>query len=284
MNKTQIEIKYKPAYIKKILKQILEVLRSFLSEKQFKFLFNFLYNLMNKIIRLIYLFKVIYIYFLSTDENKNKYLLTFKLLPYTMGGPKAIENAFVVTRIIDNNNIEGCIIECGVAKGGASAMMILTNHMFHNKKRSLLLFDSFEGLPNPTEEDFVGEKSGDYVQSLDQGDCLGTVEQVSNLFKSLKIDYSKVKYIKGWFQNTIPDYALDEKIAILRLDGDWYESTKIPLEKFYDYISIGGAIIVDDYGTCFGSKKAVNEFIQSRNLDIDLHPDGRGGAWFLKKS
>ena len=66
----------------------------------------------------------------------------------------------------------------------------------------------------------------------------------------------KIKLVKGWFQDTIPIFKFSEKIAVLRLDGDWYDSTKIPLENFFDNISVGGVIIIDDYATCYGSKKS----------------------------
>ncbi|MFM7447889.1 MAG: TylF/MycF/NovP-related O-methyltransferase, partial [Leptolyngbyaceae cyanobacterium] len=89
--------------------------------------------------------------------------------------------------------------------------------------------------------------------------------------------------IKGWFQDTVPVYR-DKvgPIAILRLDGDWYESTKIPLDNFYDLIVPGGAVIVDDYATCFGSRRAVDEFRLNRDIKSPLNPDGRGGVWFEK--
>ena len=93
----------------------------------------------------------------------------------------------------------------------------------------------------------------------------------------------KIALVKGWFQDTVASHK-DKvgEIAVLRLDGDWYESTKIPLENFYPYISPGGCIIIDDYATCFGSKKATDEFIAENLIDTYLRPDGRGGAWFVK--
>jgi hypothetical protein len=72
------------------------------------------------------------------------------------------------------------------------------------------------------------------------------------------------------------------KIAILRLDGDWYESTKIPLENFYQNIMTGGCVIIDDYATCYGSKKATDEFLKENLINTHLRSDGRGGAWFVK--
>ena len=72
------------------------------------------------------------------------------------------------------------------------------------------------------------------------------------------------------------------KIVVLRLDGDWYESTIVSLTNLFDLVVTAGYVIVDDYATCYGSKKALDEFLESRGLKIILNEDGRGGVWFEK--
>lgn len=105
------------------------------------------------------------------------------------------------------------------------------------------------------------------------------------LFDKLNLDRQKTHLVKGWFEDTVPPKSkLIPKIAVLRLDGDWYESTKIPLENFYQNIVPGGVIIVDDYGTCFGSMKAVDEFREQLSITAPIYPDGRGGIWFQKEA
>ena len=128
-------------------------------------------------------------------------------------------------------------------------------------------------------------KTGDFIRPLPKGACLGTVEQVEALmFGRLRFSRDDTFLVKGWFQDTVPQHAASVgEIAVLRLDGDWYESTKIPLDHFYDSVAPGGVVIVDDYGTCFGSKKAVDEFRRERNLTSPLIADGRGGVWFEKR-
>ena len=124
-----------------------------------------------------------------------------------------------------------------------------------------------------------------FIRPLEKGDCLGKIEQVEKLFFiDNKFSKEKIKLIQGWFENTVPGFSFAGNIAILRLDGDWYESTRIPLENFYSKISIGGIIIIDDYATCHGSKKAVDEFIEINGFKPNLMPDGRGGAWFIKEA
>tara|TARA_Y100000748_G_scaffold225249_1_gene189734 strand:- start:307 stop:1176 length:870 start_codon:yes stop_codon:yes gene_type:complete len=278
------EITYKPGIIGKIARVVIPILQALLPASSFKWVYDNLYWLNKRRIWITYSLSTKISGLTSGKETKAKQALTRKLLPYTMGGWKALENAFNVVSRIEKNKIPGVIIECGVAEGGTAAMMALASRSLGENKRNFWFFDSYEGLPEPTQEDYEGTKAGDYVQPLVEGSCLGTIEQVSELlFDKLKLQKDKITLVKGWFQDTVPSHK-DKvgPIAILRLDGDWYESTKIPLENFYPYISPGGCVIIDDYATCFGSKKATDEFIEDRSIDTYLRPDGRGGAWFVK--
>lgn len=222
---------------------------------------------------------------ISTDRvTALKRVFTFRLLRYSMGGRKALENAFEVVLLAEKRQIPGALVECGVAEGGTSAMMALTSKQFGRQPRQKWLFDSYEGLPEPTAEDYVDGKAGEFIRPLPKGACLGTVEQVGKLmFSTLGLPKEEINLVKGWFQDTVPNYR-DKigRIAVLRLDGDWYDSTKIPLENFYDSVAPGGFVIIDDYATCFGSRRAVDEFCAARGLKVALHPDGRGGVWFEK--
>ncbi len=278
------EIDYKPGFISRMAKIIIPFLKVLLPAKQFHWVYNKLYQINMRRIWILYSLKSYMTGFFSSKEVRQKNTLIRKLLPYTLGGWKALDNAYNIVARIEKDNIPGVIIECGVAQGGTAAMMTLSSRLLGNKNRNFWFFDSYEGLPEPTFEDYEGSKAGDYVGVLVKGSCLGTIEQVNELmFEKLNLPIDKIKLIKGWFQDTVPSHK-DKvgKIAILRLDGDWYESTKIPLNNFYSYISPGGCIIIDDYATCFGSKKAVDEFIEENSIDTYLRPDYRGGAWFVK--
>lgn len=212
--------------------------------------------------------------------------LVWALLPFTMGGRRALENAFDIVEMVENQSIPGDIVECGVARGGTAAMLSVASLRLGTISRRKWLFDSYEGLPEPTIEDYVNGKAGNFIQPLPKGSCLGTLEQVSQLMYG-KYCFSRddVVLVEGWFQDTVPQYKnIIDKISILRLDGDWYESTKIPLDNFFDKIVNGGFVIVDDYATCFGSRKATDEFRAERGIETPLIPDGRGGVWFQKKS
>ena len=284
MNAQNDKINYKPGLVGRFARIIIPVLQTLLTPSLFKRVYDNLYWLNKRRIWLSYSLATRITAAFKDDEVKTKQAFTRKLLPYTMGGWKALENAFDVVSLIEKNNVPGIIVECGVAEGGTAAMMALTSRALGEEGRDCWFFDSYEGLPEPTIEDYQGAKAGEYVQPLAEGSCLGTIEQVSELlFDKLQLHKSKITLVKGWFQDTVPVHK-DKlgNIAVLRLDGDWYESTKIPLENFYPNISPGGCVIIDDYATCFGSKKATDEFIENNKIDTYLRPDGRGGAWFVK--
>lgn len=216
-------------------------------------------------------------------KDVRKLALIDKLLPYTMGGPLALSSTFDVVAMAEKNGVEGALVECGVAKGGCGAMMALASREF-GSKRELWLFDSFEGLPEPTEKDFRYGKTGEMIGPLSSGMLVGTVEQVSDLIlNKCRISSEDVRIVKGWFQDTLPKAKNSiGKIAVLRLDGDWYESTKCCLDNLYDNVAFGGFVIIDDYATCYGSERAVTEFMSERGIKAELVPDGRGGTWFKK--
>lgn len=277
---------YNPPFAAKIARLILPIINFLLPKFLYETIYNFLYKSYKIKLRFLYFLKFKWYKVFGDNEIKQKTELTYKFLPYTMGGSKALENAFDIIRFIEKKKIEGSIVECGVAEGGTSAMMAMTSKLYSTRVRDKWLFDSFEGLPDPTEEDYIAGKTGNFIRPLPKGACLGTIEQVSKLmFDKLKFSRDEVYLIKGWFQKTIPiEKSKIGKIAVLRLDGDWYESTLIPLTNLFDQVVLGGYVIVDDYLTCHGSKKAVDEFLEHRNLKISLNQDGRGGVWFEKKS
>ena len=107
--------------------------------------------------------------------------------------------------------------------------------------------------------------------------------EVQNLFDAINYQSGSVNFHVGWFQDTVP-IASDkiESISLLRLDGDWYESTKVCLENLYDLVTEGGVIIVDDYGAYEGCKKAVDEFLLSRKLSPYLNEIDKEAIFWVK--
>ena len=187
-----------------------------------------------------------------------------------------------VLRYLNENSISGSLVEAGTFTGGCSAY-ILKAHMRIEKSqfKEFWGFDSFEGMPAPTLND--GDQSsiwltGKKMNDLDNdylGKLVGHSMNKANYKKCLnyleKTGYplDKINLIKGWFQDTLKvNKHLIKKIALLRLDGDFYESTMVTLEELYPLVSKGGVIIVDDYGGFQGCKKAVDEYFEK----INYHP------------
>lgn len=233
--------------------------------------------------QLIYKIRLMYLCMCDRGESLTKARIVGKLLPYTMGGHRALEVAYDVMTMAEKSGVNGAIVECGVAKGGCAAAMALAS-INCSGKRKLWLFDSYEGLPDPTDEDFNDGKAGNMIGPLSKGMLVGTIEEVKRLmFDECMLPTEDVKIVKGWFQDTLPISKYDiGSIAVLRLDGDWYESTWCGLENLYDQVSPNGFIIIDDYATCYGAKRAVNEFLDGRGKKVNFVPDGRGGVWFQK--
>lgn len=200
----------------------------------------------------------------------------------------------------EKNNIEGDFVECGTWKGGAMGLMALANMQNSSRRRNLHLFDAFEEICQPDEllddPKLISEvkkqtkikKFSDSLEPMkgiyDQYGGAGTlVENKKLLEETIHYPASKIHYHKGWFQDTVPvDAAGIHSIAILRLDGDWYQSTKICLEHLFDRVVPGGVVIIDDYGYNIGCKNAVDEFLASRGLNPLLHYVNKITRYFIK--
>ncbi len=141
-------------------------------------------------------------------------------------------------------------------------------------KRDVWLFDSFEGLPKPTDMD--GHEAPAY-----EGWCHGDLTKVKKVFQKLQIPEPRVHIVKGWFQDTFPQVQIPG-IAVLHVDADWYESVKLCLEKFYDCIQPRGCIVLNDYGDWQGCKIATEEFINKRGLGVKLIQVDYTGFYFQK--
>lgn len=154
--------------------------------------------------------------------------------------------------------------------------------------RHLHLFDSFEGLPEPTEKD--GEYAAVYSGGKNEGklvtvnQCRAGLDVVQDLlFNKIKVSKERAHFHVGWFQNTIPiDAAKLGPIALLRLDGDWYDSTKVCLEHLYPLLSPGGILVMDDYFAWEGCKKATDEYRDQHQIRSPIHQIDLDAAYWVK--
>jgi O-methyltransferase len=183
--------------------------------------------------------------------------------------------------------IPGCFVECGVARGGSSAVMGLAIRR-SGQARDLHLFDSFEGLPEPTDLDgaaareYSGGRASGALESIHR--CEATLEEVRQvLLVRLGLDRNRVHFHVGWFQNTVPSAGSQiGPIALLRLDGDWYESTRICLDHLYPHLSIGGIVIMDDYYAWEGCRRATDEYRAAHGITSPLTRIDCDAAYWTK--
>lgn len=143
--------------------------------------------------------------------------------------------------------------------------------------RDLYLFDTFEGMTTPTDKD-VDIAGVSAVSQLEQSDktkddsvwCCAALEMVKSAVNSVGYPGEKIHFVKGMVEMTIP-LGAPEKIALLRLDTDWYESTRHEMEHLFPRLSKGGVLIIDDYGHWQGARKAVDEYLEKNNVKILLN-------------
>jgi len=197
-----------------------------------------------------------------------------------MGTPLALANLIEAVRYIEDRKIQGSIVEAGVWRGGSviAAIKVLQNQNSFN--RDVYLYDTFEGMTKPSKYDRRANDSESALklkwkassEILQQKGYEGgvaaaaTIEDVQNGINLLKYPSNKIHFIKGKVESTLYDIRnLPSKIALLRLDTDWYESTKVELEVLWPLLSSNGVLILDDYDYWDGCKKAVDEYFFSIN-------------------
>ena len=183
------------------------------------------------------------------------------------------------------NNIEGVIIECGVDSGNFEHIWI--NELIKNNAvRDIYLYDTFGGLVEPSEYDYTCKDAKLFSMNKDQvyehwknniidgktnGWCYTPLEKVKNRLNSTGYPENNLHYIVGDVMETLKDKTkIPEKIAILRLDTDWYESSKYELEQMYDNVVSGGVIIFDDYYHWDGQRRATDDFFNKLGINYEF--------------
>ena len=194
---------------------------------------------------------------------------------YTMTSNLRIFALYQSIKYIINNKIEGDIVECGVWKGG-SMMLVAKMLKKVNLIKTLYLYDTFEGMTNPGEFDYASnlkKNKNNHASMLIKRDsnllCLSSLDEVMNNLFSTNYEKSRINFIKGDVKDTL-QRDTPSNISLLRLDTDWYESTLIELNTLYPKLNKGGIIIIDDYESWEGCKKAVDEYFKFHK-DIYFH-------------
>jgi O-methyltransferase len=191
----------------------------------------------------------------------------------TLIGIKRLECIESCVKNIVKNNIEGDLLEAGVWRGGATIFMRGLLDVLNDQNRKIFAADSYEGCPPPTKQEDM--KDNYYkVKLLDVG-----LEIVKNNFSRYDLLDDRVVFLKGWFKDTLPNGPFN-KLSLIRVDGDMYESTMDALVNTYHKLSKGGYLLVDDYGGIEAARKAVDDFRKQNNItDPIIKVDWTGIYW-----
>jgi len=196
----------------------------------------------------------------------------------TMIGRQRLENIQYCFQEVIKNNVPGDFIETGVWRGGATIFMKALLKDAGIEDRNVWVADSFQGLPKPNVEKYTEDK-GDLHDTKEE--LAIPLEVVQNNFRKYNLLDDNVKFLKGWFKDTLP-IAPIEKLAIVRLDGDMYESTMDGLVNLYHKLSKGGYIIIDDWGAVKACKKAVLDFRKENNITDEIKTIDWTGVYWQK--
>ena len=210
------------------------------------------------------------------DPAKRCQGLDHPLLAHTMIGLKRLVNLQYCVQDVLTNDIRGDLIETGVWRGGATIFMRAVLKAYQVTDRKVWVADSFEGLPPPNPEKYAA----------DRGDLHHTKSHLAVSLEEVRANFSKygllddqVCFLKGWFKDTLPSAPI-ERIAVMRLDGDMYESTIDSLTNLYPKLSRGGYVIVDDYGYIESCRQAVHDYRRGNGIEDEIKPiDWSGVYW-----
>lgn len=206
----------------------------------------------------------------SVIDNDSDFMNIYtKINDFTMTSKVQCYSLYMAVKYIIKADIEGDFVECGVWRGGNCILIAETLKLLDIKDKKIYLYDTYEGMSEPTDIDVSVENSTNQAktewskkQKNDHNEwCYASMDDVQKNMFSTGYPKDNFIFIKGKVEETIPS-VIPKSISILRLDTDWYESTKHELKHLYPLLSRGGVLIIDDYGTWSGSKKAVDEFFE----------------------
>jgi len=204
--------------------------------------------------------------------------------PFTMTSLSRVFACIAAAEHVSKRGIEGAIVECGVWKGGSSMAALLALVRRSDFSREVWLYDTYEGMTAPGEHDAEANKQLFASHSRDDGSsdwCRAELGEVFANIESCGYPMAQMKFIKGRVEKTIPG-ALPDRISVLRLDTDFYESTRHELEHLYPRLSSGGILMIDDYGAHAGAKRAVDEFLLEESIDVFLSRIDSSGRLLIK--
>jgi O-methyltransferase len=201
-----------------------------------------------------------------------------KVRPYTMTSNERLFGLIEAVKYVIQHNIPGDFVECGVWKGGSMMAIAETLLQLGVNNRQLYLYDTFSGMTPPTEEDkdSLNRNAADQLQNEANNKsesvvwAYSTLDEVKKNLANVAYPSANIHFIEGDILQTIPKHIPDQ-IALLRLDTDWYASTRHEMIHLYPLLNKNGVLIIDDYGFWKGSRQAVDEYITEQNIQILLN-------------
>lgn len=206
------------------------------------------------------------------DVTADEWRIINRCKPFTMTSTERLVTAMRAVDYIVQHRIPGDIVECGVWRGGSSMAMALTLAGRGDTSRNLYLYDTFEGMTAPGGDDLDLEGgTAEEVMARDPVNfkCVASFEDVKRNIRSTGYPASRIHMVKGPVEDTIPG-TIPPAVAILRLDTDWYESTRHEMQHLYPLLTVSGIIIIDDYGHWKGARKAVDEYVAGHGVRLFL--------------
>lgn len=180
----------------------------------------------------------------------------------------AFENIQRCVQIVLDEGVNGDLMEAGVWRGGMCVFMRGLLKAFGDEQRCVWVADSFEGLPVPDPKLNLKDAIAHELLQLVNGLSI-SLDEVKDVFRRYDMLDERVRILHGWFDETLPTAPI-QSLAVLRLDADYYESTKTALDHLYPKLSIGGFAIIDDYGAPVGARRAVDEYRQAHGISDEL--------------
>jgi hypothetical protein len=215
--------------------------------------------------------------FQQLDFTEEEHEIIRAVKPYTMTSTESVYALIQAVKYVVRHGIQGDIVECGTWKGGSVMAVARTLMQLDRMDRDLWLFDTFEGMtaPGTTDVTLRGEAAVETFQQRRSSEsssdwCMAPIDEVRRAVFSTGYDRERIHFVKGRVEETIPAHA-PQRIALLRMDTDWYESTRHEFEHLYPRLSSGGVLILDDYGYWLGVKKAADEYFERNDVKILLN-------------
>jgi O-methyltransferase len=206
---------------------------------------------------------------------------------HTLASPARLAETIRAAEYVCDHGIPGAIVECGVWRGGTMMAVALTLRN-RGEVRDLYLFDTFEGMSEPTDRDrMLGTDARPIWEANREGDSnawtRAGIEEVRAAMTATGYEPSRIRLVKGKVEDTLPAEAPDQ-ISVLRLDTDFYESTRHEMVELFPRLSTGGVLLLDDYGAWEGAKQAVDEYLAEHGIRLFLARTDQTGRAAVKQA